>query len=57
MTSEELADAGLPPVEEDMQGTEIGQLSEEMQLLMDLRTVRREKLDLRERILKMWMPI
>jgi hypothetical protein len=29
MTSEELAAAGLPPVEEDMQGTEIGQLSEE----------------------------
>jgi hypothetical protein len=28
MTSEELAAAGLPPVEEDMQGTEIGQLSE-----------------------------
>jgi hypothetical protein len=29
MTSEELAAAGLPPVEEDMQGIEIGQLSEE----------------------------
>jgi hypothetical protein len=29
MTSEELAATGLPPVEEDMQGTEIGQLSEE----------------------------
>jgi hypothetical protein len=29
MTSEELAAAGLPPVEEDMQGTEIGQLSED----------------------------
>jgi hypothetical protein len=28
MTSEELAAAGLPPVEEDMQGNEIGQLSE-----------------------------
>jgi hypothetical protein len=29
MTSEELAAVGLPPVEEDMQGTEIGELSEE----------------------------
>jgi hypothetical protein len=29
MMSEELAAAGLPPIEEDMQETEIGQLSEE----------------------------
>jgi hypothetical protein len=30
MTSEELAAAGLPPVEEEMHGTEIAQLSEEI---------------------------
>jgi hypothetical protein len=57
MTSKELPAASLPPAEEEVQELRSLNIQKKTQLLMDLGTARREKSDLREKILKMWMLI
>jgi hypothetical protein len=55
MTYKELVTAGILLAKEEVLETENSQLPEKIQLLVDLRIMRRERSDLREKILKMWM--
>jgi hypothetical protein len=56
MTSEELATAGLPPAEDEIQEAEVTQLPEDDPFapLADLGVVKRERSNPKQKILKMW---